>query len=648
MLTERLDQSQSTIYISLTMPSSETVQTFQLFAYGTLMVPAILLRVLGRKGEDLKFQDAILHGYTRHHVKDADYPGLIGSEKLAELGADAGDNATRGTLVSGLTPNDMRLLDVFEGDEYERVTASVAVLSEAKALSDLPAELVNASHRTASKEIRNVTALTYAWAAPVSRLEKAQWSFDEFLRDKAAVWAGTESEFAEVEAAQDEIVGAKVDGFPDFGHNMKQYWPFAKSYVNMNHGSYGSPPLCVIEAKEKLSRQMDARIDTWMRRRVEPLFDAIREEVAPLLGTVGDNVVLVQNTTHGVNTIAYNLKYEPGDIIVVYASTYNAVSQMMKHVCDTHEGVRIEVVNTTFPCAHSDIVEATEAVLKKYNKPVSAPGDGPVVPQGVEKDERVRVVVVDSIASLPGVVYPWEDVTRLCHKYGALSLVDGAHSIGQHTVDVTKADPDFFVSNLHKWLFTHRASAIMYVAPRNQALIRTTFPTGHYYESDKYPTTGYSHPWAFAKQFGWSGTGDFTPYLTVPVALKFRREIGGEERIMAYNHSMAVAGGKRLAKRWSTSIIENERGELTACMANVELPIAVPKDISEQIELQRYMEDTMLEADTFASTFVHNGKWFGRFSAQVWTELSDFDYVGDVYDKIAEGVRRGEHLQERS
>lgn len=81
----------------------------------------------------------------------------------------------------------------------------------------------------------------------------------------------------------------------------------------------------------------------------------------------------------------------------------------------------------------------------------------------------------------------------------------------------------------------------MYVARRNHTLIRTTFPTGHYYESDKYPTKGYPHPWSFAKQFDWNGTADFTMYLTVPVALKFRRDIGGEERIMAYNHSLAVA-----------------------------------------------------------------------------------------------------------
>lgn len=226
-------------------------------------------------------------------------------------------------------------------------------------------------------------------------------------------------------------------------------------FCQLTTGSYGSPPLCVIEAKEKLSREMDARIDVWERRRVEPRFTEVRKAVAPLLGAELDDVVLVPNTTHGVNTVVYNIDWKEGDVILVYASTYNAVSQMMKHVCDTHP-VRLEVVNVTFPCLHSGIVDATEAMLKKYNKPTgrASGGDGPAQAEGVGK-ERIRVVVVDSIASVPGVAYPWEDVVRLCHKYGALSLVDGAHSIGQHAVDVKKADPDFFVTNMHKWLYTY-------------------------------------------------------------------------------------------------------------------------------------------------------------------------------------------------
>lgn len=30
------------------------------FCYGTLMIPEILVRVIGRKGEDLTFQDALI------------------------------------------------------------------------------------------------------------------------------------------------------------------------------------------------------------------------------------------------------------------------------------------------------------------------------------------------------------------------------------------------------------------------------------------------------------------------------------------------------------------------------------------------------------------------------------------------------------
>lgn len=43
-------------------------------------------------------------------------------------------------------------------------------------------------------------------------------------------------------------------------------------------------------------------------------------------------------------------------------------------------------------------------------------------------------------------VYPWRDVVKLCKKYGILSMVDGAHSIGQEKLDLSTTDCDFFVS----------------------------------------------------------------------------------------------------------------------------------------------------------------------------------------------------------
>jgi len=63
--------------------------------------------------------------------------------------------------------------------------------------------------------------------------------------------------------------------------------------------------------------------------------------------------------------------------------------------------------------------------------------------------------------------------------------------------------------------------------------------------------------------------------LTIADAIKFRQDIGGEDRIMEYNHSLAVQGGRRLRKIWGTSILENanlDDGELTCAMVSCSLP----------------------------------------------------------------------------
>jgi len=60
--------------------------------------------------------------------------------------------------------------------------------------------------------------------------------------------------------------------------------------------------------------------------------------------------------------------------------------------------------------------------------------------------------------------------------------------------------------------------------------------------------------------------------MTIADAIKFREDIGGEERIMQYNHTLAVQGGRRLRKLWGTDIMENPDGELTAAMVGHPIP----------------------------------------------------------------------------
>ncbi|KIK97759.1 hypothetical protein PAXRUDRAFT_135635 [Paxillus rubicundulus Ve08.2h10] len=89
------------------------------FFYGTLMHPTILKRVIGNEGSHLQICPALLPDYTRHQIHGADYPGIVPYSRSRgmfdhELEFEA--KSVRGCLVIGLTSEDMRLLDIFEGN----------------------------------------------------------------------------------------------------------------------------------------------------------------------------------------------------------------------------------------------------------------------------------------------------------------------------------------------------------------------------------------------------------------------------------------------------------------------------------------------------------------------------------------------------
>ena len=88
--------------------------------------------------------------------------------------------------------------------------------------------------------------------------------------------------------------------------------------------------------------------------------------------------------------------------LMVDSTTYGAVGQIVKHLCDRHPDIRLEVVPVLLPCSHGDITAQTESVLKKYNQQAAPNYTGMSKPSGISTKERVRMVIVDSIASNPG------------------------------------------------------------------------------------------------------------------------------------------------------------------------------------------------------------------------------------------------------
>ncbi|BCR98875.1 gamma-glutamylcyclotransferase family protein [Aspergillus luchuensis] len=181
-----------------------------LFFYGTLMAPPILHRVIhGHSTPEpwqkalLTIKPAILHGYRRHRVRYADYPGIIPTTPSSSSGADDGDDTAAGeasvlgTVVWGLTDGDVYRLDRFEGSEYEKRAVRVRVLNHQQqgegedGTGEIQAVLGAAAETEGSgetKEGEEVEAVTYVWTAGKERLENAEWDFEAFKRDKMAWW----------------------------------------------------------------------------------------------------------------------------------------------------------------------------------------------------------------------------------------------------------------------------------------------------------------------------------------------------------------------------------------------------------------------------------------------------------------------------
>lgn len=109
-----------------------------LFVYGTLRFPEVLRALLGRVPGH---RPAAANGWRVAGLPGRVYPGLV-----------PGDGMAHGHLITGLTPNEWRTLDAFEGPQYEL-----------KRLA-----LTQGGH-----------AWAYVWT-PVTEVEPDDWSPEDF------------------------------------------------------------------------------------------------------------------------------------------------------------------------------------------------------------------------------------------------------------------------------------------------------------------------------------------------------------------------------------------------------------------------------------------------------------------------------------
>ena len=382
------------------------------------------------------------------------------------------------------------------------------------------------------------------------------------------------------------------EGLATAGAGARSLWPLPRELTFLNHGSFGLTPKPVLAVQARLKREMERDPPRFFdHHRLLPRLAEARAAAAEALGASPEDLVFADNATTAVNAVLQSLAFPAGAEVVTTDQVYPAVRNALRHRLEPVGGRLIEAP-LPWPVASDDaIVAAVERAI--------TPG--------------TALAAFDLIASRSAVRMPVERLAALCRARGVPVLIDAAHGPGQLPLDLPQLGADWIAGNLHKWHFAPRGCALLWVRPERAASLHPTVISHGYGEG-------------LAAEFGWTGTRDVTPFLSVLAALAFHRSMGGLA-LMERNRRLAAEAAPLLAQSWGTEIagLPDQRWAMAA--------VRVPVESDASDEAARILHDRLLRRHAIqVPVFAFKGALWLRISAQAYN-------VREEYGRLADAVR---------
>jgi len=367
-------------------------------------------------------------------------------------------------------------------------------------------------------------------------------------------------------------------------------WMLRPDGTFLNHGSYGAVPRAVLQAQQQLRDSMELHPDAFVHQ-VQPDEGGILRKVAARLGAfVGagaDSLAMVENATSGVQAVLNSLPFQHGDQILITDHQYNAVRLAVEARC-RQTGAEAVVVRIPLPTDADQIFERIVAAA------------GP----------RVRFALLDHITSPTALVFPIERIAVELRRRGIPLMVDGAHAIGQIPLDLPAIGADWYVTNLHKWLYAPKGTALLY-ASGGAAPLTWPLVTSHY------AGLGFPH------SFDYVGTRDYTAWLAAPAALEFFQALGAE-RLWAHEAQLVRHGSAALESIGARPIAPISMAPAMRAFVLPQTRPALERDAAEVI--RRLWEEERIQV----RCTTQGGALLLRFCAQAYVEAADLTRLAEA------------------
>jgi isopenicillin-N epimerase len=279
--------------------------------------------------------------------------------------------------------------------------------------------------------------------------------------------------------------------------NLKSLFLLDPTVVFLNHGSFGATPAPVMKVYQEWQRRLEWEPVQFIDQELPSFLYSARRDLGNLINASADDLVFVPNATFGINVVARSLSLGQGDQVLTTNHEYGACDNVWSFLSRKH---------------------GFDYVQQPVDLPLTTPeAIVETIWQGVT--DQTRAIFISHITSSTAIRLPVEKICALAREKGILTIVDGAHALGQIPLDMKSLGADFYTGNGHKWLCSPKGSAFLFTRREKQHLIEPLI-VGWGWGEERATTFGSD----YLDFLQWLGTDDLSAYLSVPAAIKFQAE----------------------------------------------------------------------------------------------------------------------------
>jgi cysteine desulfurase/selenocysteine lyase len=225
-----------------------------------------------------------------------------------------------------------------------------------------------------------------------------------------------------------------VSGLAD---GMRALFPGAERQVYLDVAARG---LVSAPVRDAVRAYLDECVEgTSDKDRLRREVDETRAEFARLIGAEPEEIGITKNVSEGLNLFVASLEWAAGDNVVVCPELEHPNNIYLWYNLVRRYGVEVRAI------------------------PPEPGGRMPVAAMVEAMDERTRVVTFPTISFAPGFVTETAPLVRAAQAVGALTLADGAQSIGARMTDVHALGFDALAVSTQKCLFGLYGFGFLYV-----------------------------------------------------------------------------------------------------------------------------------------------------------------------------------------